>query len=118
MGPYEYQGVPAEVVFADLNGDGMAAASSPTVTNCTFRGNATNGSGGGLIILTGSSLVINCTFTDNTATSVGGGMWTLFANPTITNCTFEDNNALSGAGLFHSGDPERVNENEARIVIT
>ena len=41
---------------------------SPTVTNCTFSGNAGGGGGGGGMYNSGSSpTVTNCTFSDNTA---------------------------------------------------
>ena len=58
-------------------GGGMCniSNSSPTLTNCTFTGNAAGGSGGGMYNYYSSPTLTNCTFTNNTTVGKGGGMY-------------------------------------------
>jgi len=83
------------------NGNG----SSPSVTNCTFSGNATgqyDGGGGGMYNTSSSPTVTNCTFSGNTVSwsgGLGGGMYNhASSSPTVANCTFSGNRADYGSG--------------------
>jgi len=80
-------------------GGGMYIAdSSPTVTNCIFRGNYAD-EGGGIDNHTngGRPILTNCTFWANTA-AFGGAINNQSKNLTITNCTFVGNSALGYSG--------------------
>lgn len=85
--------------------------SSLTLTNCTFSGNAANGSGdfdsgngGGMYNRSSSPSLTNCIFSGNTANcsgqgGYGGGMCNeYYSSPTLVACTFSENTA-SGSGL-------------------
>jgi predicted outer membrane repeat protein len=77
----------------DYRGAGMYnVQTSPTVTDCIFRGNAATDSGGGMCNLFSDATVTRCAFTDN----AGGGMYNLECNPIVTHCTFTGN---SGGGM-------------------
>ena len=109
------------------HGGGMLStgSGSPTVTHCTFRGNAAD-AGGGMYNDGGSATLTNCTFSGNvasfgggvlnngstasfdncilshnTAGSIGGGMYNFSSNSTLTNCTFQKNSAANGGGIFN-----------------
>ena len=77
--------------------------SSPSVTNCIFRGNKA-GYGGGMLNDSSSPTVTDCTFIDNTATRFGGGIENYNGgSPTVTNCLFSGNTAEDGGGLINNG---------------
>ncbi len=79
-------------------GGGMYTASgSPTVANCTFRGNSVNGSGGGMASYDSSSSIINCTFIGNQAHSATGVLLVGESQPALVSCRFISNN-LEGYG--------------------
>ena len=83
------------------SGMGNRNNSSPTVTNCTFSGNSTAlvGGGGGMLNDNSSSpTVTNCAFSGNAAGIWGGGMYNCDSSPTVTNCTFSGNSAESFNG--------------------
>ncbi|HIJ71529.1 MAG TPA: hypothetical protein HPP87_09230 [Planctomycetes bacterium] len=69
--------------------------SSPTIHNCTIRGNGTESGGGGLHISSGSPRIKNCRFAYNKA-SCGAGVYCTKSSPTLTNCHFI-NNVAQGA---------------------
>jgi hypothetical protein len=72
--------------------------SSPTLTNCTFAGNAARYGGGGMFCSGYSSPTLaNCTFSGNAAGS-GAGMYNTYASPTLTNCTLHGNTASAAGG--------------------
>jgi hypothetical protein len=85
--------------FTITNGYSWAGAgiycevSSPTITNCTIRGNSAEWAGGGISCDVGSSPTItNCAITDNSAGDWGGGIsCDIGSSPTITNCTISGN---------------------------
>jgi hypothetical protein len=104
--------------FPQNAGGGMYNVSgSPTVTNCTFRGNTAiyegkdlfpDGRGGGMYNSGGSPIVTNCTFRSNSSDH-GGGMFNNNSSPTVTNCTFSGNTvADSGGGMYNSGGSPTV----------
>ena len=91
-------------------GGGMGnQGSSPTVTNCTFSGNSA-ASGGGMQNKNNSSpTVTNCTFGGNTVNDHGGGMFNTFnSSPTVSNCTFSGNSAHFGGGMENQGSSPTV----------
>lgn len=62
--------------------------------------------GGGILNDRGSPTVSNCTFRGNEAAWSGGGMYTYRGNPTVTNCVFERNSAGSGGAVYNDeSDP-------------
>ena len=77
--------------------------SSPTLTNCTFNGNAANWGGGGMYNISSSSPTLtNCTFNGNASGMQGGGMFNVdSSSPVLVNCTFWGNSADS-AGAMHN----------------
>ncbi len=87
-------------------GAGMLnVGSSPTVTNCIFRGNTTR-EGGGMYNEDSSPTITNCTFTSNgtpgnSSSSRGAGMLNLRSSPKVTNCTFRRNSARSGGAMYN-----------------
>ena len=91
---------------AEGTGGGMLNyySSSPTISNCSFSGNTTGGSGGGMFNWIFSSPTIsNCSFSGNTAGEFGGGMFNFFSSsPTLTNCTFSGNTAVEGGGIMNT----------------
>ena len=91
---------------ADDSGGGMKNfSSSPTVTDCSFQGNRSTGTGvgGGMANLSGSSPVVtDCSFSGNTA-SFGGGMYNATNSaPAVIRGSFSDNRATWGAGMYNS----------------
>ncbi|MFH1747577.1 MAG: right-handed parallel beta-helix repeat-containing protein [Planctomycetota bacterium] len=83
-------------------GGGMCnrGGSCPTVLNCTFSENYTDGHGGGIYNEEGSNpVVLGCTFTENSAGYDGGGMYN-YGNscPTVTDCMFSGNSADDNGG--------------------
>ncbi len=99
-------------------GGGMYnAGSSPTVTNCTFKGNSAYSNGGGMYNAGSSPIVTNCAFKGNSAAiGSGGGMYNVASSPSspsspeVINCAFEGNsaNAGSGGGMANSASFPRV----------
>ena len=102
-----------------FNGGGMRNGdSSPTVTNCTFDGN-TAASGGGMYSAGNSSpTVTNCLFTGNMAdpfSGLGGGMANASGgHTTVTDCTFTGNTT----GLFGGGMGNINNSNDGNVTVT
>jgi parallel beta-helix repeat protein len=83
--------------------------SSPTVANCTFRGNSATNRGGGIDINNNSTPALtNCTLSGNSTSGPfgnGGGMAIINnSTPTLTNCTFSGNSTLGtfgrGGGMY------------------
>ncbi len=77
-------------------------AGSPTLTNCTFRGNSGRcGAAMHNYWSDGGPTVTNCVFHDNSASSSGGAMCNYQqSHPTVINCTFYANTAtLSGSAM-------------------
>lgn len=84
------------------NGGGMTIDQvSPTVIDCTFRGNSAS-RGGGVYNDQGSPFFTGCVFEHNRATfglEAGGGLYTSQGNPTMRNCLFLNNVAGIGGGM-------------------
>ena len=78
----------------DFGGGFYNNSGSPTISNCTFAGNAAFWDGGGMYNSEGSPTLTDCTFIGNLARWGGGGMSNWASSPAITNCTFSGN--LSG----------------------
>jgi len=85
-------------------GGGMCNNSgSPTVRDCTFKGNSAGSEGGGMYNSSGSPMVIDCTFSGNWSGWGGGGMHNYYyASPMVANCTFSGNSSgWAGGGIFN-----------------
>ena len=85
------------------SGAGMLVNGAATVTNCTFTGNVASGgyqSGAG-IFSNGTLLVQNCTFTGNRAGNYGAGIDSNAGSATVTNCVFSGNTASDAATVLN-----------------
>jgi cysteine-rich repeat protein len=78
--------------------------SSPTITGCTFRGNAASTHGGAMHNVTGGSPVLaGCLFSVNSAGTNGGGIYIDASDPTIRDCVFRQNVASdNGGGIYNT----------------
>ncbi len=79
--------------------------SSPTITNCTIKGNTASDDGGAISCYWYSDpQIINCRITGNALTDGnGGGIYCERSSPTITNCQITDNftgSSGDGGGLY------------------
>jgi hypothetical protein len=74
---------------------------SPTVTNCTFSGNAAL-DGGGMYNVQNSIMVADCIFSENWADVSGGGICNYNTDATIKNCTFCRNSAMYGGAMYNT----------------
>jgi len=100
----------------DRGGGMYSTGSSPTLTNCTFSGNAagadpitTAGDDGGGMYSTGDPTLTNCMFSGNAARDDGGGMCSRVGSPTLTNCIFTGNSAQSsGAGMYNQSGTQKL----------
>lgn len=75
---------------------------SPTVSNCTFFGNA-GGYGGGMYNESSSSSIINCKFSKNIAYK-GSALYAKFSLLNIENCTFSENSEGEDSATLESED--------------
>jgi len=78
---------------------------SPTIINCTIRGNRARVAGAGVYNQGGSPTLIDCTFAENWVTSRGGGLYTESGSPVVRGCRFIRNraHAASGGGAYNQG---------------
>ena len=79
---------------------------SPTLTNCTFSGNAAQ-DGGVMYNIANYAPpnLTNCTFSGNSAQD-GGGIYNFQSNIILTNCTFAQNSAEEGNALYCDSSSE------------
>lgn len=93
-------------VWPDDGGGGMNNhQGSPTIMNCTFRGNSCFADGGGMRTWGRCKPnITECAFIGNSSKQEGGGMMNGPASsPTVTNCTFRDNSAgEDGGGMYNN----------------
>ena len=85
-----------------INGYGWGGAifcldSSPTISNCIIRQNASAGKGGGIACNNADPNIINCSITNNSAVD-GGGIYCFDSMPAFINSTIS-NNITIGSGL-------------------
>ncbi len=77
--------------------------SNPSMTYCTFEGNATqvdlDGFGGAVMSTASSPALMNCRFVSNAADSVGGAMYFSEGTPTLDRCIYAGNAAQLGGGI-------------------
>jgi hypothetical protein len=81
---------------------------SPTIKNCTFRGNAAVAGGGMANAYNSSPALTNCIFSGNSASGPngpgGGGMINAYdSHPKLINCTFSGNSASATSGYGGGG---------------
>jgi len=82
----------------------LCSASSPTIINCTIKGNLGDDRGGGICCTDGSNPTIkNCTITDNFAEYGGGIYCNASSSPIITNCTITGNKGPGCYGICSFG---------------
>ncbi|MHC4740459.1 MAG: choice-of-anchor Q domain-containing protein [Planctomycetota bacterium] len=74
---------------------------SPTLLNCTFRGNRARSFGGGMFNINGTPVLVNCTF-DNNWAEYGGAIHSHHFTPKFTNCAFTRNFAGTRGGAIDS----------------
>jgi hypothetical protein len=94
-----------------------AIPANPTVTNCTFYGNAAQRNGGGVYNEAANPTLSNCTFTGNYShapgnfSQGGGGVYNIDCSPTLVDCAFIGNMAADdGAGMTNeSSSPTLIN---------
>ena len=107
------------ISMGPLNGGaGMYIASgSPTIINCTFKGNATSQAGGGMYNIAGSPTLIDCKFENNYA-EFGAGMYNTYtiyipqrSKPVLINCSFNGNySGREGGSIYNfKSDPNLTN---------
>ena len=77
-------------------------SSSPTIADCTVRGNSANDDGGGIFIHRASPTIIDSTVSGNTASDNGGGIYSLTSSSTITGCRISGNSAGNDGGVITS----------------
>ena len=92
----------ANSVWPHRGGGGMYnVGSSPTLTNCAFRGNKASSYGGGMYNDDSSPTLTDCTFLGNSANG-GGGMFNRSSSPTLSNCSFDSNEVtFAGGGMLN-----------------
>jgi len=81
---------------------------SPTLEDCTFSGNASQRTGGGLYNYDSSPTLTRCTFSNNWGKHAAGMYVYNDSSPILTDCAFQDNVAvLDGGGLnvYNTSDP-------------
>jgi hypothetical protein len=89
--------------WQQMHGGGLLNMSgNPTVTNCTFVGNAASRRGGGMYNFSSNPIITDCKFIENTGLH-GGGICNNNSNPEINGCCFENNIADNGGGLSNAG---------------
>jgi hypothetical protein len=86
----------------DLGAAGMYnLTGSPTVLNCTFTRNASQGSGAMCNREGSNPTLIDCIFTRNYAFRGGGGIANRKSNPRLVGCIFRDNASLYSAAMYN-----------------
>jgi predicted outer membrane repeat protein len=86
----------------DVGGGLHLSDGSPSIANCTFRGNWAKW-GGGLYASGSSPMLIACKFVGNQSFFNGGGAhFSGGGTPVLINCLFSSNEAANGGGLSNS----------------
>jgi len=89
--------------FADGGGMRNWGNSKPLINNCTFQNNRVVQEGGGLMNGPGSSaIIINSKFLNNYAGEDGGGIYNNESYTRVINCVFQNNSSgLTGGGVYN-----------------
>ena len=82
--------------------------SSPTLIDCTFKGNDAWENGAGMYNNNSNPTLLNCTFTENIAPEGGSGMYNNKSRPTLFNCMFIRNNAGNGGAGMHNDNSNPI----------
>lgn len=85
----------------ELDGGGILALGTTTITNTVVEGNTATdpGSVGGGIYLEGTATIENSTIVGNTAGFLGGGVRVYTGTTTIKNSVIKNNTAANGGGI-------------------
>ena len=96
--------------LAEQGGGIYNSNSNPTVKNCIFSENDSEGFyayGAGMYNDYSNPQIISCTFSDNLVSGLdgayGGGMSNYNSSPIVTNCTFSDNRVVCGVFCYGGG---------------
>ncbi len=94
----------ANCVFSADSSDGPGGAvdlldSDPTFTDCVFTTNYSTSYGGAVLCTNSSPDFYYCSFISNEAAFAGGAMWGYGGVPEFTGCTFIANRSLWGGGF-------------------
>ncbi|HEX2924557.1 MAG TPA: choice-of-anchor D domain-containing protein, partial [Chloroflexota bacterium] len=116
-GIFLYRGSPT-LINCTLRGNSAAAGggmynyeSSPTLVNCSFEGNSAGGGGAIYNRYLSSPTLVNCSFEGNSAGG-GGAIYNYYVSlPTLVNCSFEGNSAAGDGGAVynHASSPSLTN---------
>jgi len=87
--------------WAQAEGGGLwcQSKSSPTLSDCLFRGNVAK-VGGGLSVAEGQPVITNCIFEHNEAEYGAGLASRYMGHPLVSHCTFSGNQSPNGAALY------------------
>ncbi len=73
---------------------------SPTISECIFLNNTTEGDGGGILLWESSATITDCAFDNNTAESGAGIAFLNASNSIVTNCTFAYGTSNHGGAII------------------
>jgi len=92
----------ASFANGDAQGGGLCFIdSSPTINNCTIKGNTGDYGGGIYTVVESTPIITNCVISGNTANNYGGGIYSgSSSSATIINCLISNNYADNGGGVF------------------
>ena len=89
---------------ASIGGRMVVMAATPTIRNCTFRGNSVTYNGGGMYLGNGADVLVErCRFVNNSAEK-GGAVFCLSSTPTFGNVVFESNGARYAGGAIYNAN--------------
>ena len=97
---------------AAIGGGMVVMAATPTIRNCTFRGNSVTYNGGGMYLGNGANVLVEqCKFQNNSAEK-GGAVFCLSSTPTFEKVVFESNGArYAGGGIYNANQSPAIIRN-------
>lgn len=85
----------------DRGGRLYNSGGSPTLTGCTFSGNATSSNGAAIYNTSGSPTLTMCMFIGNSAAN-GAALYNASGTPAMNRCTFGGNSASTNGGAIYN----------------